>query len=107
MDARRERELMTRILPALLTLTACATIPATKPSQQTARPERLEGMWAVNGTNLHYVIVGTGDPIVVLHGGPGGNLRDMLELAEFAPDYRWVFYDQRGSGESDRFPSPF
>ncbi|MFC1610426.1 alpha/beta fold hydrolase [Myxococcota bacterium] len=61
-------------------------------------------MWTVNGTDLHYVIVGTGEPIVVLHGGPGGNLLDMLELVKFAPSHRWVFYDQRGSGESDRFP---
>jgi proline iminopeptidase len=66
--------------------------------------ERSDGYWEINGTKLHYVIIGHGDPIVVLHGGPGGNLNSMLSLVLFAPDYRWVFYDQRGSGESERFP---
>jgi len=66
--------------------------------------ERSEGFWEINGTRLHYVIMGHGDPIVVLHGGPGGNLVSKLELAAFAPGFRWVFFDQRGCGESNRFP---
>ena len=69
-----------------------------------ARLERSEGYWEINGTKLHYVIIGHGDPIVVLHGGPGGNLREMLALVPFTMGFRWVFYDQRGSGESERFP---
>jgi len=67
-------------------------------------PDRSEGFWEVNNTRLHYVIESKGDPIVVLHGGPGGNLTSKLELVSFAPNYQWVFYDQRGCGESDRFP---
>ncbi|MCK4941451.1 alpha/beta fold hydrolase, partial [candidate division WOR-3 bacterium] len=66
--------------------------------------ERSEGYWEINGTKLHYVIIGSGDPIVVLHGGPGGNLISKLEFAHFAPGFQWIFYDQRGCGESERFP---
>jgi len=63
-----------------------------------------EGTWDINGTNLHFVIKGTGEPIVVLHGGPGGNLTSKLDFVSLSSDYQWVFFDQRGSGESDRFP---
>ena len=63
-----------------------------------------EGYWEINGTRLHYVMMGEGAPIVVLHGGPGGNLISKLGLVSFAPEYRWVFYDQRGTGKSDRIP---
>lgn len=42
--------------------------------------------------------------IVVLHGGPGGDYRSILNCSEFAKDrYFVVFYDQRGSGLSQRF----
>jgi proline iminopeptidase len=41
--------------------------------------------------------------IVVLHGGPGGDYRAMLNCAQFAADsFYVVFYDQRGSGLSKR-----
>lgn len=66
--------------------------------------ERSEGYWEINGTKLHYVMIGSGEPIVVLHGGPGGNLDSKLEFADFAPGFQWIFYDQRGCGESERFP---
>jgi len=67
-------------------------------------PDRSEGYWEINDTKLHYVIMGQGDPIVVLHGGPGGNLTSKVDLVPFAPDFCWIFYDQRGSGESERYP---
>lgn len=61
----------------------------------------------VNGTKLHAETVG--DPqnpiLIVLHGGPGGDFRYLLNCKEFAKDgYFVVFYDQRGSGLSQRHP---
>jgi proline iminopeptidase len=64
----------------------------------------------MNGSRFH---LGTfGDPanpvIVFLHGGPGGDYRGMLRLAErrngysLADEYFLVFWDQRGSGLSMR-----
>lgn len=49
-----------------------------------------------------------GDPeapvVVVIHGGPGGDYRNLLVLKALADDYRVVFYDQRGTGLSARVP---
>ncbi|MBV7380235.1 alpha/beta fold hydrolase [Maritimibacter dapengensis] len=48
----------------------------------------------------------TGEPdaptIIVLHGGPGGDFRSLLPLADLGDQYRVVFYDQRGAGLSER-----
>ena len=59
----------------------------------------------VNGTRLHSETFGNpGDPmLVVLHGGPGGDYRGLLNCSQFADDgFFVVFYDQRGSGLSRR-----
>jgi proline iminopeptidase len=61
----------------------------------------------VNGTQLHAETSGNpADPmIVVLHGGPGGDYRSLLNLSRFSADgFFVVFYDQRGSGLSKRHP---
>ena len=62
---------------------------------------------SVNGTKLHLETFGNpADPIiVVLHGGPGGDYRSMLKCKAFANNgYFMIFYDQRGSGLSQRHP---
>lgn len=59
----------------------------------------------VNGTSLHSETFGNpDDPIVVaIHGGPGADYRSILNCRNFADDgYYVVFYDQRGSGLSER-----
>lgn len=59
----------------------------------------------VNGTQLHARSFGNpADPmLVVLHGGPGGDHRYLLNCAAFVNDgYYVVMYDQRGSGLSQR-----
>lgn len=61
----------------------------------------------VNGAQLHSEAFGPPDSamIVVLHGGPGSDYRHLLRCKEFVNQgYRVVFYDQRGSGLSQRFP---
>jgi proline iminopeptidase len=60
---------------------------------------------SVNSTKLHAETFGNpGDPlVVVLHGGPGGDYRSMLNAKSLASDgYFVVFFDQRGSGLSQR-----
>ena len=62
---------------------------------------------SINGTKLHLETYGNQDDpiIVVLHGGPGGDYRSMLKCKAFAGNgYFVVFYDQRGSGLSQRHP---
>ncbi|HEX3767129.1 MAG TPA: alpha/beta hydrolase [Puia sp.] len=59
----------------------------------------------INETRLHAETFGNpADPmVVILHGGPGADYRSMLNVKALASDgYFVVFYDQRGSGLSER-----
>ncbi|MCF8245808.1 MAG: alpha/beta hydrolase [Saprospiraceae bacterium] len=59
----------------------------------------------VNGTRLHSETFGSpADPMVVLiHGGPGGDYRSLLKAKDLVADgFYVVFYDQRGTGLSER-----
>lgn len=65
---------------------------------------------SINGARLHAEAFGHPDStiIVVIHGGPGGDYRSLLNAKELADEgYRVVFYDQRGSGLSQRFNRKF
>lgn len=59
----------------------------------------------VNGTKLHAETFGNpaNKMLVILHGGPGSDYRYLLNCKQFADNgYYVVFYDQRGSGLSER-----
>jgi proline iminopeptidase len=60
-----------------------------------------EGLLPINGTELFVNRMGSGEPIVVVHGGPvlehGYLLPHLAELAEFN---ELIYYDQRLSGRS-------
>lgn len=58
-----------------------------------------EGLKTVNSTELHYAIYGEGQPVVVLHGGPGFDHAYLMpQMATLGDEYRLIFYDQRGAG---------
>jgi proline iminopeptidase len=47
----------------------------------------------------------TNDVIIVIHGGPGNDYRNLLDLKILSDQYFVVFYDQRGTGLSPRVSS--
>jgi proline iminopeptidase len=93
---------------AALTLASCDILEPTDPGllvPLTVDEDPSLPSISVNGTQLHSEAFGNpNDPmIVVLHGGPGGDYRAMLNCSRFSDDgFYVVFYDQRGSGLSKR-----
>ena len=60
---------------------------------------------SVNGTTLHAETFGNPDStlVIFLHGGPGADYQNGLNVKQLADDgYQVVFYDQRGTGLSQR-----
>lgn len=67
--------------------------------------EKESGYVAVKGGRLFYKTFGSGEPIIVLHGGPGLDQTYLLpQMLELSKKYRVIFYDQRGCGKSDQTP---
>lgn len=62
----------------------------------------LEGLKPVNGTSLYVKQMGEGEPLLVIHGGPGLShdyfLPHMQALAE---NFTLILFDQRACGRSD------
>jgi len=81
------------VIVASLVLVSCA------PPSTTSTIE--EGFLEVNGTSLFYKVMGSGDPIVVLHGGPGFDHRQFLPyIWQLADHHKVILFDQRGTGLS-------
>ena len=60
-----------------------------------------EGYVDANGVMIYYKIFGRGNPLVVVHGGPGASHDYFLPyLTPLARHYQLVFIDERGSGRS-------
>ena len=94
-----------RLLCGCLVFTAalgCA--PAAPAPVAPAAAVEPEGFVQVPGGRVWYRIMGTGDrtPLLLLHGGPGGRSCAFSVLSDLASDRRVIYYDQLGSGRSDR-----
>jgi proline iminopeptidase len=63
-----------------------------------------DGFVNVTGGKIYYKIVGDGPktPIILLHGGPGGTHVSMKSLEALGDERPVIFYDQLGSGKSDK-----
>src|SRR3989339_315915 len=60
-----------------------------------------------NGINLYYTAMGAGEPVLVVHGGPGLDHQYLASgLAGLADSLYMVLYDQRFSGGSEGTPTP-
>ncbi|MBS1121972.1 MAG: prolyl aminopeptidase [Deltaproteobacteria bacterium] len=86
-------------------LLGCGGTPVAPAQPEARSPSVREDKWQIRDTRLLVRDVGpeSAPTIVVIHGGPGGNHLSLRPLEALAPRFRVVFYDQRGTGESDRF----
>jgi proline iminopeptidase len=60
-----------------------------------------DGHKKINGTSLYAKIIGKGEPVLIIHGGPAMNMSYLLpHFKSLARNHRLIFYDQRASGKS-------
>lgn len=92
---QRVKLVTTAIVMASAGLSLCAQVPS--PS----------GIAEVNGTKLYYEMAGSGQTMVLLHGGAVDSRAWDDQFAEFARHYRVIRYDLRGAGKSASPDKPF
>lgn len=72
-------------------------------SAPASRIERDEGYVNAGDAVVYYLTIGKGQPLMVLHGGPGSNHDYFLPyLLPLAKDRQLVLIDERGSGRSQK-----
>ena len=65
------------------------------------------GFVDANGVLIYYEALGHGQPLLILHGGPGASHDYFLPyLLPLARTNRVVFIDERGSGKSEKLEDP-
>lgn len=91
----------TGLLFAFALLQSCIEV------QQTADKDNNISHINVNHHAIHTEVFGAKNlpVLIVIHGGPGADSRYLLALSALSDRYRVVFYDQLGSGLSQRVPS--
>lgn len=94
---------MKNIFTYLALLLVSVTCAATLQAQTVAQT----GIAEVNGTRLYYEVAGTGQPLVLIHGGAVDSRAFDDQFSEFARHYKVVRYDLRGTGKSGDRDKPF
>ena len=60
-----------------------------------------EGLRKINGTQLYIKTIGQGEPLLIVHGGPGMNHTYLSShFNRLSKKFKIIFYDQRASGKS-------
>ncbi|MEO6844887.1 MAG: alpha/beta fold hydrolase, partial [Ginsengibacter sp.] len=88
---------MKKIISLIVFFLLCATSYAqTYPSSYT------DGKYIeVNGAKLYVVLVGHGDPLIIIPGGPGGSHIGYRVFDSLAKDNEIIYFDAFGRGKSD------
>jgi proline iminopeptidase len=87
---------------AIAALFCALAASAAAQSAPTVYPQQ-DGFVDANGVLIYYVEFGKGQPLVILHGGPGADHTYFLPwLLPLARTHRLIFIDERGSGRSER-----
>nr|WP_321983380.1 alpha/beta hydrolase [uncultured Lichenicoccus sp.] len=79
----------------------------TLPPTPAPLPASQAGMATVDGIRIHYAIVGTGPPVILLHGGLANADYWGNQVRALAPHHRVIVMDSRGHGRSTRDARPF
>jgi proline iminopeptidase len=101
---------MTRLKPGLLWIVLLMLVSlasAKEPKTDTLLPNNVfplqEGFVDAHGVLIYYKIVGRGQPLMIVHGGPGASHDYLLpHLLPLARTHKLIFIDERGSGRSQR-----
>ncbi|MGH6717888.1 MAG: alpha/beta fold hydrolase [Alphaproteobacteria bacterium] len=73
-----------------------------------AMPAATESGYApVNGIDMYYAIYGTGDPILLIHGGLGHADIWANQVIALSKNYKVIVADSRGHGRSSRNADPY
>ena len=99
------KQIVFATLGALLLLVGCdrntGEISSSKGSS--AVFEIKEGYVDANGVMIYYKIFGKGEPLMIVHGGPGASHDYFLPyLIPLARKNQLIFIDERGSGRSQK-----
>jgi proline iminopeptidase len=101
------KKIISIIISAIvLLITGCTqnsekNIPSENPSPNLYVAE--QGFVDANGVLIYYEAFGRGEPLVILHGGPGASHDYFLPyLLPLARNNRLIFIDERGSGQSQK-----
>jgi proline iminopeptidase len=89
---------------ASIAFTAALTLSAQQSTDpgSAVYPEQ-SGYVLANGVFIYFTSFGKGDPLVVVHGGPGADHTYFLPyLVPLARTHRLIFIDERGSGRSQK-----
>lgn len=59
---------------------------------------------SIRGVSLFVEVIGTGPPLLLMHGGPGADHYTMLPFRDLADRHTLIFYDHRCNGRSTGAP---
>jgi pimeloyl-ACP methyl ester carboxylesterase len=94
---------------ALFAAGAAAAEPQwlTLPPTPTLPKEVASGLAPVNGIKVWYAVFGSGEPVVLLHGGLANSAYWGNQVPVLAKHYRVIVMDSRGHGRSTRDERPY
>jgi proline iminopeptidase len=92
----------------------CSFTTATTQTNKPARPNAADSVYPIrdgfvdaNGVMIYYMSTGHGQPLMIVHGGPGASHDYFLPyLLPLARHHRVIFIDERGSGRSQKLDDP-
>ena len=75
-------------------------------NQNNMATDTLKAYASVNGLKMYYEIQGTGEPVIVLHGGFGNTELYMPNVAALAKNYKVITVDMQGHGRTADIDRP-